>query len=116
MPHSKLRFVGFELYFDDLERARRFYTTKLGLGTIEQDPTHHVKLAGGHAFLCLERKGVENYPSPEKAVVFVEVPDLQAVVAKFDSSEIIGRGLKAEQPWAAIRDPEGHTVLLLQER
>jgi catechol 2,3-dioxygenase-like lactoylglutathione lyase family enzyme len=110
MPHSKVRFVGFELYFDDLERARRFYTTKLGLRTIEQDRTHHVKLAGGDAFLCLERKGVE------KAVVFVEVPDLQATVAKFGSSEIVGRGLKAEQPWVAIRDPEGHTVVLLQER
>ncbi len=116
MPHSKVRFVGFELYFDDLERARRFYTMKLGLRTIEQDPTHHVKLAGGDAFLCLERKGVENYPSAQKAVVFVEVPDLQATLAKFDSSEILGRGLKAEQPWAAIRDPEGYTVLLLQER
>ena len=70
MPHSKVRFAGFELYFDDLERARCFYTMKLGLRTI----------------------------------------------AKFDSSEILGRGLKAEQPWTAIRDPEGHTVLLLQKR
>jgi catechol 2,3-dioxygenase-like lactoylglutathione lyase family enzyme len=116
MPHSKVRFAGFELYFDDLERARRFYTMKLGLRTIEHDPTHHVKLAGGDAFLCLERKGMESYPSAEKAVVFVEVPDLQATVAKFGSSEILGRGLKAEQPWTAIRDPEGHTVLLLQKR
>src|SRR5438093_7870077 len=73
MPHSKIRFAGFELYFDDLERARRFYTMKLGLGTIEQDPTHHVKLAGGDAFLCLERRGVENYPSAQKGVVFVEL-------------------------------------------
>ena len=116
MPHSKVRFAGFELYLDDLERARCFYTMKLGLRTIEQDPTHHVKLAGGDAFLCLERKGVESYPSAEKAVVFVEVPDLQATVAKFDSSEILGRGLKEAQPWIAIRDPEGHTVLLLQKR
>jgi catechol 2,3-dioxygenase-like lactoylglutathione lyase family enzyme len=116
MPHSKVRFAGVELYFDDLERARCFYTMKLGLQTIEHDPTHHVKLAADDAFLCLERKGVESYPSAEKAVVFVEVPDLQATVAKFDSSEILGCGLKAEQPWIAIRDPEGHTVLLLQKR
>jgi hypothetical protein len=75
-----------------------------------------VKLAGGDAFLCLERKGVESYSSAEKAVVFVEIQDLQATVAKFDSSEILGRGLKAEQPWTAIRDPEGYTVLLLQKR
>src|SRR4029450_11777204 len=58
MPHSKVRFAGFELYFDDLERARCFYTMKLGLRTIEHDPTHHVKLASGDASLCLEREDV----------------------------------------------------------
>lgn len=116
MARLKIRLAGFELYFDDLERARRFYSSRLGLHAIEHDPAHHVKLGSDDAFLCLEQKGVENYPSADKAVVFLEVVDLPAAIAEFESSEIVERSLEAERPWAAIRDPEGHTVLLLQTR
>ena len=44
-----------------------------------EQPGHHAQF-GANPFLCLERKGAESYPSRDKAVVFIEVPDLEAAV------------------------------------
>src|SRR5262249_208032 len=72
------RLLGMELYFDDVPRARDFYRGVLGLPLEEEQPRHHAKFAPQGGFLCLERKGVENYPSQDKAVVFLEVADATA--------------------------------------
>jgi catechol 2,3-dioxygenase-like lactoylglutathione lyase family enzyme len=116
MIKARIRLAGVELYFDDLERARRFYSTTLGLPVAEHDATHHTKLSVGEAFVCLERKGVEHYPSAHKAVVFLEVEDLHAAIKRLDAADVLQHDPDAAQPWAAVRDPEGHTVMLLQAR
>jgi predicted enzyme related to lactoylglutathione lyase len=110
------RLAGVELYFDDLGAAKQFYIEALGLQLEEDDPNHHVKFSAGPGFLCLERKGVEDYPSAEKAVVFLEVASLQSAVARVGASNVLRSVPDGEQPWAAVRDPEGHTVLLLQRK
>ncbi len=104
------RFVGVELYFDDLKRARNFYIETLGLRVAEEQSGHHARFESGESFICLERKGAESYPSSDKAVLFFEVPDLEAAI------EAIGRDrlAHAEAQWAVLHDPEGHNVLLLQ--
>jgi len=51
------RLIGVELYFDDLERAKKFYLEKLGLEMSDEETGHHVKFESGPSFLCLERKG-----------------------------------------------------------
>jgi predicted enzyme related to lactoylglutathione lyase len=51
------RFVGAELYFDDLERAKKFYTMTLGLRVSSNQPGHHVKFDSDAGFVCLDRKG-----------------------------------------------------------
>jgi catechol 2,3-dioxygenase-like lactoylglutathione lyase family enzyme len=76
MPNANIRLVGVELYFQDLERAKGFYRDTLGLDLADESVGHHAKFDGGAAFICLERKGAESYPSHDKAVVFLEVPDL----------------------------------------
>ncbi len=106
--------AGVELYFDDLERAQRFYEQTLGLRLAEVEKGHHAKFAVGPGFLCAEAKGTEDYPSADKAVVFVEVPNLKSVIAHVGASHVVKVVFDAPQPWAAVRDPEGHTVLLLQ--
>jgi catechol 2,3-dioxygenase-like lactoylglutathione lyase family enzyme len=116
MIKPQIRLAGVELYFDNLERARRFYSKTLGLPVTEHDATHHTKLSVGEAFVCLERKGVEHYPSAHKAVVFLEVEDLRAAIKRLDAADILQHDPDAAQPWAAVRDPEGHTVTLLQAR
>jgi hypothetical protein len=57
----KPHIAGFELYFETCKSVMR-------------------SQFGASPFLCLERKGAESYPSRDKAVVFIEVPDLQATV------------------------------------
>ena len=114
MPRFDARLAGVELYFDDLPAARRFYTETLGLRLDEDDPSHHAKLAAGPGFVCLERRGVENYPSAEKAVVFLEVPSVRAAIERIGAPHVVGSQLDGPRPWAAVRDPEGHTVLLLE--
>ena len=92
----KPRIAGFELYIEDLESALR-------------------SQFGASPFLCLERKGAESYPSRDKAVVFVEVPDLQAAVARLGERILqFEPGSPGRQAWALLHDPEGHNVLLLQ--
>jgi predicted enzyme related to lactoylglutathione lyase len=104
------QFVGVELYFDDLDGARQFYAETLGLSISDQQPGHHAKFENGAGFICLESKGVENYPSKDKAVLFFEVPDLKTAIEAIGWEKIV----KAEATWAVLHDPEGHNVLLLQ--
>ncbi len=111
------RLLGFELYFDDLEGSTKFYREVLGLELVEEHPGHHAKFGGDGGFLCLERKGVESYPSLDKAVVFLEVDDLAGKIAALGPA-ILQTGLdKSSHPsWAVLRDPEGHNVVLIQRK
>lgn len=106
------RFVGVELYFEDLEKAKRFYSDVLGLRVAEEEPGHHAKFESGSGFICLEKTGAESYPSKDKAVLFFEVPDLQGAISSIGREQLV----HAEQSWAVLHDPDGHNVLLLERR
>ena len=104
------RFTGVELYFDDLDRAKEFYSHILPLELADEQAGHYAKFQSGAGFICLEKKGSETYPSRDKAVLFFEVEDLPAAIATIESSLIV----RSEPAWAVLRDPEGHNILLLQ--
>ena len=106
----KCRLLGIELYFDDVPRARDFYRGVLGLPLEEEQPGHHAKLAPQGGFLCLERKGVENYPSQDKAVVFLEIADLRSFVTSVGSERFVRVEFGATPPWAVLHDPESHAL------
>ena len=110
MGVTRARFVGVELYFDDLKKARSFYAGVLGLQIAEEQEGHHVKFDGGEGFICLEKEGVESYPSKDKAVLFFEVADLQTYLAAIGRDRLV----RVEKSWAVLHDPEGHNVLLLE--
>lgn len=110
MPNISPRFVGVELYFEDLERAKQFYVETLGLQVSDEEPGHHAAFDTGASFVCLERKGSESYPSSDKAVLFFEVPDLKAAIATIGQDRLV----HSEAEWAVLHDPEGHNILLLQ--
>jgi predicted enzyme related to lactoylglutathione lyase len=119
VSEPKPRFVGFELYFEDLEGAREFYRDTLGLHLSEEMAGHHAKFDSPYGFLCLERKGSESYPSQDKAVVFLEVSDLQSTVEKIGRDRFLQIEPKeggGHPPWAVLQDPEGHNVLILEKR
>ncbi|MBZ5619734.1 MAG: hypothetical protein LAQ69_13570 [Acidobacteriia bacterium] len=46
----------------------------------------------------------------DKAVLFFEVPDLEAAVSAIGQDRLV----QSETHWAVIHDPEGHNVVLLQ--
>lgn len=132
MPDFNLRFAGVELYFDDLQRAKEFYRDLLGLEIEEDDPEHHVKFRlrpeshlptgtdtekrPGQHFLCLEKRGVEDYPSLDKAVLFFDVADLTGFLAKVGQERIVQFSPRSGPPrWAILHDPEGHNILILQK-
>lgn len=103
-------FVGIELYFDDLDNAKKFYLETLGLEVADEQADRYCKLEGGSAFICLESKGTESYPSKDKAVLFFEVRDLKSAIDAVGRERIV----HSEPTWAVLHDPEGHNVLLLQ--
>jgi len=105
------RLAGVELYFENLTEAKKFYSETLGLKTSNEESGHHVQFDGGGGFVCLERKGVESYPSKDKAVLFFEVPDLTTAIAAIGKASVV----KSESTWAVLHDPEGHNILLLQK-
>ena len=116
-PLRKMHLAGVELYFDDLEKATRFYRDTLGLKISSEAAGHHAQFDTGTAFVCLERKGCESYPSRDKAVIFLEVADLRAAIQALGRDRILQyepdrRG--GRTPWAVLHDPEGHNVLLLE--
>lgn len=113
----KLTFAGVELYFEDLVGARRFYHEVLGLKIGDETAGHHVKFDGSKGFVCLERKGSENYPSRDKAVLFFEVDDLKQAIQTIGAERIVHQEVTrtASRPrWAVLHDPEGHNILLLE--
>lgn len=114
MTTSTNRLAGVELYFDNLDAAKQFYTHALGLRLDEDRPEHHIKLGVGDRFICLERKGVENYPSADKAVLFIEVRDITMAIERIGPASVLRSDLTGVKPWVAIRDPEGHTIVLSQ--
>jgi predicted enzyme related to lactoylglutathione lyase len=119
MSSINARLVGVELYFDDLVAAKNFYEETLGLDIFGEQPGHHAQFNVGQAFLCLEERGVEDYPSRDKAVIFLEVPNVQAAVEAIGRERFVhvDRGDESTQsPWAILHDTEGHNVLLLETR
>jgi predicted enzyme related to lactoylglutathione lyase len=119
MSSINARLVGVELYFDDLAAAKSFYEGTLGLDIFSEQPGHHAQFDVGQAFLCLEKKGVEDYPSRDKAVIFLEVSSVEAAVETIGQERFVHfeRGAESTQPpWAVLHDTEGHNVLLLEAR
>ena len=110
MEQLRARFLGVELYFENLEGAKKFYLETLGLEISDQQAGHHAKFDSGAGFICLERKGAESYPSLDKAVLFFEVEDLGSAIATIGRHRIV----QAERTWAVVHDPEGHNILLLE--
>ena len=110
MERIQARFVGVELYFEDLERAKKFYLETMGLEVSDEQVGHHAKFDSGSSFVCLERKGAESYPSKDKAVLFFEVPDLKSAIAAIGRERLV----QSEDTWAVLHDSEGHNILLLQ--
>ena len=111
MEKIQARFVGVELYFENLERAKRFYVETLGLEISDEQAGHHARFDAGGSFVCLERAGAESYPSKDKAVLFFEVPDLEAALLAIGREKVV----HSEHNWAVLHDPEGHNILLLQK-
>jgi predicted enzyme related to lactoylglutathione lyase len=110
MERIRARFVGVELYFKNLARAKKFYVETMGLEVSDEQIGHHAKFDSGAGFLCLERKGAESYPLKDKAVLFFEVPDLRSAIAAIGQDRLV----QSEDTWAVLHDPEGHNILLLQ--
>jgi predicted enzyme related to lactoylglutathione lyase len=110
MERIQSRFVGVELYFENLERAKKFYIETMGLEVSDEQVGHHAKFDSGAGFVCLERKGAESYPSQDKAVLFFEVADLTQAIAAIGRQHVV----QFENTWAVLHDPEGHNILLLQ--
>ena len=77
---GRLQFAGVELYFEDLPKAMKFYAETLGLELSHQRLGHHARFNSDGGFICLERKGVESFPSQDKALIFFEVADLEAAI------------------------------------
>ena len=111
MKKIHAQFVGVELYFSDLDKAREFYVNTLGLTVSDEQAGHHARFEPGAGFICLERKGVESYPSQDKAVLFFAVNDLKSAIAAIGAEKLV----RSEPGWAVLHDPEGHNVLLLEK-
>jgi len=111
------RLIGVELYFSDLHKGKQFYGDVLGLDVQDEEEGHHVQFDAGGSFVCLERKGSESYASRDKAVVFLEVPDLAEAIGSIGQEKIVatgGRGESRRRAWAALHDPEGYNIVLVE--
>jgi hypothetical protein len=111
------RLIGVEFYFDDLKKGKQFYGKTLDLDLLDEVEGHHARFSGGAAFLCLERKGSETYPSRDKAVIFLEVPNLTAAVDRIGKEKFVQVNLQGEnerRPWAVMHDPERYNVVFVE--
>jgi predicted enzyme related to lactoylglutathione lyase len=114
MASSNFCLVGVELYFTDLPRAQAFYQQVLGLELAEMQDGHHAKFTTPASFICLERSGVEDYPSADKAVLFLEVTNLTQAIERIGADRVIKRGRRGSHAWAVLHDPEEHNIILIE--
>lgn len=114
----RARLLGVELYFDRLEPAKEFYQNELGLELRDEARGEFAQFSCGEPFVCLERKGSERYPSADKAVLFLEVRDVDAVIERVGREKVVQEETdESGRPhWAVVHDPEGHNILLLRAR
>jgi predicted enzyme related to lactoylglutathione lyase len=115
MATSNFRLAGVELYFADLPRAQAFYRQVLGLELAEMQDGHHAKFTTPAGFVCLERRGVEDYPSAEKAVLFLQVTNLAQAIERIGADRVIKRGRRGSHEWAVLHDPEEHNIVLIED-
>lgn len=116
MAKVNARLAGVELYFNNLPAAKQFYEEILGFQVMDEAAGHHAQFDGASTFLCVEAKGMEEYPSLDKAVIFLEVPNLRDAVEAIGEDRIVKQQASAKDrpAWAVLHDPEGHNVLLLE--
>ncbi len=62
MQQPKLRFIGVELYFDDLETAKQFYRDTLHLEISNEQIGHHAKFGADPNFILPGAQGVRILP------------------------------------------------------
>ena len=103
-----------QYYFADLPRAQAFYEQVLGLELAEMQDGHHAKFTTPAGFICLERRGVEDYPSAEKAVLFLQVTNLAQAIERIGADRVIKRGRRGSHAWAVLHDPEEHNIVLIE--
>lgn len=58
--HAQL--IGIELYFDDLDKARKFYKDILGLTITEELADHRAQFESAGRFICLSARGLSRTP------------------------------------------------------
>src|SRR5262245_62809599 len=109
MNQLSARLAGVELYFEDLATAKTFYAETLDLKLSDEQPGHHAKFESGAGFICLEKKGVESYPSKDKAVLLFEVPDLSAAIATVGYDRMV----RSAAGWAELHDPQRQNIHLI---
>ena len=51
MERIQARFVGVELYFENLEGAKKFYIETMGLEVSDEQAGHHAKFDSGAGFI-----------------------------------------------------------------
>ena len=105
MQSIHARFVGVELYFDDLERAKKFYQETVGLAVSDEQLGYYAKFDSGGNFVCLERKGAESYPSKDKAVLFFDVPNLKSAIAAIGQDKFVQSEWKGY--YSTVRSADG---------
>ena len=113
-----LQLAGVELYFNDVEKAKRFYCEVIGLTVLDEKSGHYARLDGGPAFVCVERKGSETYPSQDKAALFFHVASLSESIERIGRDRFVqieAHASNGRSPWAVFHDPEGHNVLLIEQ-
>lgn len=109
----------------DLERAKKFYTEKLGLSVVEEMPGGILFGAGGGTTIFMyEREGGSK---AEHTVVGFSIGDVEAEVAalrangvEFEEYDLPDlktvNGVASHGEWKAawLRDPEGNIIALTQ--
>lgn len=113
-----LQLAGIELYFNDVENARRFYRDVVGLNILDEEGGHYARFGSGPMFVCVERKGSESYSSQDKAVLFFRVADLRQAMDRIGRERFVQveeQPAKGGRAWAVFHDPEGHNIVLIEQ-
>lgn len=113
LPIRRLDF--FTIRTGNLERARRFYVETMHFPVLDEHKGEYFRIALAGVPVCVDFDAGFTAQQPNQ--IGVVVSDLG-----FTREALRGRGLKftegrrANETWVAIKDPDGHEIIFIQEK
>jgi uncharacterized glyoxalase superfamily protein PhnB/catechol 2,3-dioxygenase-like lactoylglutathione lyase family enzyme len=113
LPIQRLDF--FTIRTGDLERARRFYVETMQFPVLDENKGEYFRVAVAGVPLCVDFDA--GFAGRATNQIGVVVSHLGATRENLRARGLaVSEGRRADQTWVAVKDPDGHEIIFIEEK